>query len=82
MPEPPIELLNEDPEVAVDDGLSGLDLLHFAVEGSPVHPLGLGTVVADAARGPEPVAALEGATDGAIVGRLALGSVGEAVSAL
>jgi hypothetical protein len=41
------ELLDEDPEVAVDGCLDGLDLLHLAVEGGPAHPLGLGDVVED-----------------------------------
>jgi hypothetical protein len=41
--------LNEPEETGIADDLCGLDLLHLAIEGSPVHALGLGDRVANAA---------------------------------
>ena len=71
-PEPSIELLDQDPEVAVNDGLGGFDLLDLAIERLPAHPLGLFDVVTDAAVGPETMTEFEGTPDRPVVGTLAL----------
>jgi hypothetical protein len=54
-PEPSIELLDEDPEVTVDDGLGLFDPGYLAVESGPSHAFGVGDEIADAAISPEPM---------------------------
>jgi hypothetical protein len=45
----PRELLEEQREVGIADGLCGLDPLYLAVEGGPAHALGLVDGVSNAA---------------------------------
>jgi hypothetical protein len=74
-----IELLDEPEETGIADGLGGLDLLHLAVEGGPPHPLGFVDRIANAAIRSKTAPALERLADGAVIGALALGAVGEAM---
>ncbi len=76
----PGELLEEQGEAGVADGLCGLDPFHFALEGGPAHALGLVDGISDATIRSEALAALECLADGPIIGALTLATVGEAMS--
>jgi hypothetical protein len=71
------KLLDELEEAGIADGLCGLDLLQFALEGGPAHAFGLVDGISNATISSETPSALERLTDGAVIGALALAAVGE-----
>jgi hypothetical protein len=71
------KLLDEPEKSGIADGLGDFDLAHLAIEGGPAHALGLVDGIANAAVRSEALPALEGLTDGSVIGALALRAVGK-----
>ena len=68
----PVEAIEQENGVPVDDGLRPVNSFHGAFKSAPVHALGLCNVISDPAIGTELSAKRERAGQGAITRRFAL----------